>query len=102
MMAEPRLSLNFDLDLGYGDIVIEGREPSLEELLRLPIVAWLDRNVGRLRHPRDPQEMLNGDGWIIIADWNMLEYWNKPRCRVEITKSVSDRIVTEFWMRFQK
>jgi len=99
-MAETRLP--FDLDLGYSDVVIEGREPTREDLLALPIVAWLDRNVGLLNYPRDPREMLNGDGWIIIADWNMLEYWNRPRCRVEVSKPISDRLITEFWMRFQR
>lgn len=102
MDSHRELILPFDIDLGYGTVEIKGREPLLEDLLSLPIVAWLDRNVGALNYPRDQREMLNGDGWIIIADWNMLEHWNRPRCRVEVSKPIEQRLITEFWMRFQR
>lgn len=96
------INLEFDIDLGYGDIVISGQEPTVEDLLNLPVVRWLDQHIGPLEFPRDPGKLLNGNGWTISAEWNMLEHERRPRCWVLLDKPVEDRLLTEFWMRFQR
>ncbi len=96
------INLEFDIGLGYGDIVIEGREPTVDDLLALPVVRWLNDNVGPLEHPRDPNKLLNGQGWTVSYQWNMLERTQRPRCWVLLEQPIDDRLITEFWMRFQR
>jgi hypothetical protein len=96
-----QMKLEFDTVKGYGDFEIV--EPTtLDDYLGVPVIAWCHGKIGNISWPRDPNEVLQGDGWEISADWqDYLNYGNTmPRVYVIITKPVDQRLLTEFWIRF--
>jgi hypothetical protein len=98
----PQIELEFDLTKGYGDVVLKGRTLSKTDYMQLPIVKWAVKNVGELRTDQQGQ-VLYGDGWEIFADWQT--YLNgldkRPRVVLKLTQQVDQRLITDFWMRFQ-
>lgn len=96
------MKLEFDTAKGYIDREIKD-EMTIDDYLSMPVIAWCHRKIGPMDWPRDPNQVLHGDGWEILADWS--EYLAKtsllPQTYVIITKPVDDQLLTDFWMRFQ-
>lgn len=94
--------LTFDIRKGYSDVVLQGRTITPDDYMQLPIIAWAVQNIGAIRTAK-PGEILHGDGWEIFADWqNYLSgVDNTPRVVLKLHSQVDQRLITEFWMRFQ-
>ena len=96
------MKLEFDPDKGYVSIISK-KVLSVEDYLNQPVIAWCHRNIGPIHWPKDVAELLRGDGWAISVDWNpwLNNVDDRPRTYVIIEQEISDRLITEFWMRFQ-
>lgn len=96
-----KVMLEFDPDRGYTNVV-NRKFLILEDYLSQPVIHWCHERIGAMRWPKEVNEILTGDGWEIYADWGpWLNQVDKPRTYVIITKQVEQRLITEFWMRFQ-
>ena len=96
------MKLEFDTDKGYKNIA-DKKVLSLEDYLSQPVIRWCHERIGPLKWPKDPNEILCGDGWEICADWTkwMHDRSTKPEVSVIIHKDINSQLVTDFWMRFQ-
>lgn len=96
------IELDFDIQKGYTDVVLKGRKITPADYMELPIVQWCVKNVGHIK-TANPGEILHGDGWEIFADWqNYIGGVDKtPRVVLKLHTEVDQRLITEFWMRFQ-
>ena len=97
------VDLVFDSEKGYGR-GIKGKVATKEDYLSLPVIKWCHEKVGPLKFPKDPNEILTGDGWEIYSDWNDILYKDsvdlRPGLHVIIHKEINSRLITEFWMKF--
>jgi hypothetical protein len=103
LVSTVQIKLEFDCDKAYGNCELS--DPiTLDNYMELPVVEWCHKKIGAMNWPRDPNEVLYGDGWQIGADWSdYLEHRsNLPYVYVIITKPVEQKLITEFWMRFGK
>ncbi len=97
------LELEFDIDLGYTNIV-NRQMLILEDYLSQPVIRWCHEKIGPICWPKDVNEILRGDGWEISADWSVWMYdrSRNPRVCVIINKEVDTQLLTDFWIRFQR
>ena len=97
-----RYQLEFDIRKGYSDVVLEGKNLTKDDYMRLPIIKWAVKNIGPIL-TANPGEILHGQGWSIHADWE--PYFNgvdrTPRVVLQCTCELDSRLITDFWMRFQ-
>ena len=100
------ISLEFNPDLGYGDFVVDGRDPGLEQYMRLPVVQWCHEHIGPVQWPKADDQALAGQGWQIRAEWTVWPVFSvltaKPRVFIDVTADLDQRLITEFWMRFMR
>lgn len=95
------MKLEFDPDRGYKGVV-GTKFLSIDDYLTQPVIVWCHKNIGPIHWPKDVNEVLQGEGWEIAADWEgYLNGIDKPRTYVIIHTSISDKLVTDFWIRFQ-
>jgi hypothetical protein len=97
-----KIELEFDIHKGYSDVVLKGRKITKDDYLDLPIIQWAVKNIGPIL-TANPGEILHGQGWEIYADWQsyLTRLDNKPRVVLRLAEPVDDRLITDFWMRFQ-
>lgn len=96
------IRLEFDSDKGYGS-GFRTKSITKEDYLSLPVLKWCHEKLGPINFPKDPNEVLTGDGWEIYADWEgYLKGIDKPRIYVIIDKQINQRLITEFWMKFSQ
>jgi len=97
-----QIELEFNIQKGYNDVVVEGKRVSREDYMRLPIVQWAVKNIGPLL-TSEPNQILYGEGWEIYADWD--PYWigvdGAPRVVLKCSHDLDSRLITQFWMKFQ-
>lgn len=97
------MRLEFDPDLGYGSEPVVGKDMTLDQYLALPVIGWCHSKIGCMDWPRDPQQVLTGQGWEVYADWG--QYYKEgtvPRTFILTAQDLSTELITEFWMRFQR
>ena len=96
------IELEFNIQKGYSDVVLNGKTVTQENYLDLPIVKWAVKNIGPIL-TNEPNQVLYGEGWEIHADWD--PYWigvdGAPRVVLQCTCELDSRLITDFWMRFQ-
>lgn len=94
--------LEYDVDRAYATVA-DKKTLDLEDYLAQPLLLWCHKNIGPIKWPREPAEIMHGDGWEIAVDWNkwMLNHSNKPEACVIINKDIDPQLLTDFWMRFQ-
>ncbi len=94
-----KLTLEFDKDRAYGNVVLKGKAFRYDDYLTVPIIFWLHTNVGPLL-TKGLGEITHGEGWEIVVDWSQND-WQSSKTYVIITKPISNELVTKFWMKFQ-
>jgi hypothetical protein len=97
-----KIELEFDIHKGYSDVVLKGRKITRDDYIALPIIQWAVKNVGPIL-TANPGEILHGEGWEIYADWQgyLARADQCPKVVIRLTEPVDDRLITDFWMRFQ-
>jgi hypothetical protein len=97
-----KIELEFDIHKGYSDVVLKGRELTKDDYMSLPVIQWAVKNVGPIL-TANPGEILHGQGWEIYADWQgyLADADQTPRVVLRLEEPVDDRLITDFWMRFQ-
>lgn len=97
------MKLEFDPDKGYGSTPVRKKRLERKDYLTLPVIRWCHERIGPIRWPKSVNEVLTGEGWQIYAQWDdyLKHLDNKPRTYVIINKDIDQRLITEFWMRFQ-
>lgn len=96
------VELEFDIEKGYSNVVLEGKTLTKLHYMQLPIVQWAVKNIGPVL-TSEPGQILYGEGWEIYADWNdyINAVDNTPRVVLKCNHKLDSRLITEFWMRFQ-
>jgi hypothetical protein len=96
------IELEFDIQKGYSDVVLEGKTLTKQDYTQLPIVQWAVKNIGPIL-TNEPGQILYGEGWEIYADWNnyINEVDDTPRVVLKCKHELDSRLITEFWIRFQ-
>jgi hypothetical protein len=97
-----KIELEFDIHKGYSNVVLKGRKITRDDYIALPIIQWAVKNVGPIL-TANPGEILHGEGWEIYADWQgyLARADQCPKVVIRLTEPVDDRLITDFWMRFQ-
>jgi hypothetical protein len=97
----PKLTLEFDIQKGYSDVVLSGKTLTKEHYMQLPIIQWAVKNIGPILTAA-PGEILHGDGWQIYADWDHFKYGvdGAPRVMLQCNTELGTRLITDFWIRF--
>lgn len=96
------IELEFDIHKGYTDVVLKGRKISKDDYMQLPIIQWAVKNIGPIL-TSEPGQILYGQGWEIYADWQSYigGIDRTPRVVLKLNRQVDQRLITDFWMRFQ-
>ena len=94
------MKLEFDFGRGYGGIEFDGRSIDKNQYMQLPVIKWLDANIGLMKWPKAEGEAPNGQGWRVLAEWATEDLTAQPRVYIIFTTPLAQRQITEFWMRF--
>ena len=96
------IDLEFDIHKGYSNVVLNGKTLTKEDFMSLPVIQWAVKNIGPIL-TSEPGQILHGDGWEIYADWQgYLAHTDQyPKVMLKLSRPVDDRLLTDFWMRFQ-
>lgn len=94
------MKIEFDFGKGYGGIEFNGRSIEQADYMQLPIIRWLNDNVGLLKWPKNEGESPSGQGWRLLAEWATEDFTQEPKVYIIFETPLSERQITEFWMRF--
>lgn len=94
------MKLEFDFDKGYGHQEFNGRSIEQADYFRLPIIQWLNDNVGTMKWPKEEGESPSGLGWRLLAEWSTPDLTTQPKVYIIFDTALSERQITEFWIRF--
>jgi hypothetical protein len=97
-----KIELEFNIHRGYSNVVLKGRRITKDDYMALPIIQWAVKNIGPILTSEEGQ-VLYGEGWEIYADWQSYigGVDKTPRVVLKLDRQVDQRLITDFWMRFQ-
>ena len=97
-----KVELEFNIHRGYSNVELKGRRITKDDYMAFPIIQWAVKNVGPILTAKEG-DILHGEGWEIYADWQgyLARADHYPKVVIRLTEPVDQRLITDFWMRFQ-